>query len=62
MYLVHHKKGGVYTVKWNTLQNGSRDSTEGKSLGKFASACLKVDWNAAQYCTPYRHTAVLHPL
>ncbi len=30
------------------LQNGSGYSPKGKSLGKFASACLKVEWNAAQ--------------
>ena len=34
-------------MKWNALQNGSGDSPEAKCLGKFASACLKVDWNTA---------------
>ncbi len=37
----------VHFTKWNVLQNGSLDSPEGMCLGKFPSACLKVEWNAA---------------
>ncbi len=34
-------------MNWNALQNGSGDSPEGKCLGKFVTAYLKVAWNAA---------------
>lgn len=38
----------IHFAKWNALQNSGRDSPKGKCIGKFASVCLKLEWNALQ--------------